>query len=145
MQTKERTGPGPIGHVNREEIGLYRNLTGIFRDSTGTSGNRTRSQKSSRHPSGTYRQGFEWPPQVIQSRRSCESSKRQSPLNAGPESANRKVEKGAGIKTGATEGETEWPLVKESMEMTFWKGKLVQLGYRRRKRRPVEFYGPKWA
>ena len=39
IQSKGKIGPGPIEHVNREEIGLYRDLTGIFGDSTGTSRN----------------------------------------------------------------------------------------------------------
>ena len=52
---------GPIEHVNREEIGLYRDLTGISGDSTGISENRTKSQKSSRRPSGTHQQGFKRP------------------------------------------------------------------------------------
>ena len=54
VANKEKIGPGPIRCVNREEIGLYRDLTGISEDSTGISGNRTKSQKSSRRPSGTH-------------------------------------------------------------------------------------------
>ena len=48
---------------------VYRDLTKIFRDLTGTSENQTSSQKSIRRQSKTHQQGFEGPFWVIRSQR----------------------------------------------------------------------------